>query len=507
MAPITNVEFSDVQGLLRFGYGKLTGACFLLLRIEDPAAAAGWLAEAPVSTAEVKSPPPERALQLAFTSQGLKRLGLSSEILDGFSAEFISGMAGEDNRSRRLGDTADSSPSKWQWGSSNTSLDMVAMIYATPDLFDDWKHSLASQMQNSGFTVMHCLSTEDMGNIEPFGFADGVSSPVIDWERKRNPSGDQVTYENLVMLGEFVLGYPNEYGLYTDRPKIDDAQADLPDAEDSPGSKDLGRNGTYLVMRQIDQDVHGFWKFLSKQTGNSPTFTQELAEQFVGRKMSGAPLLSQSEQTITGVGPDPDDVRLNQFTFDTDPLGVACPFGAHIRRANPRNADLPPGTPPGLFGRLSRILALDRVFGAGGESIHKDRVASARFHRLLRRGREYGPLLTQAQRTGPPQPDESPSGLHFICLNANIGRQFEFVQGAWIQSTSFDGLRDENDPIIGNRMTISACPAASFSLPVDAGLRQQIRDIPRFTTVRGGAYFFLPGIRALRYIARAGKVS
>jgi deferrochelatase/peroxidase EfeB len=381
------------------------------------------------------------------------------------------------------------------------------MIYAIPDLFDDWKHTLASQMQHSGLIVMHCLSTEDMGNIEPFGFADGVSSPMVDWERKRDPSGDKLSYENLVMLGEFVLGYPNEYGLYTNRPKIEDPKADLPDAEDSPGTKDLGRNGTFLVMRQIDQDVHGFWNFLSKQTGDNPTYTQELAEEFVGRRMSGASLIPQSDDRITGVGPDPDDIRLNQFTFDADPDGVSCPFGAHIRRANPRNADLPIGTPSSLWGRLSRILALDRVFGEGDNNIHRDRVASTRFHRLVRRGREYGPLLTQAQRIGPAQPDESPSGLHFICLNANIGRQFEFVQGAWIQSTSFDGLRDENDPIIGNRETISGCPAARFSLPVEGSIRQQIHDIPRFTTVRGGAYFFLPGIRALRYIARTSKVS
>jgi deferrochelatase/peroxidase EfeB len=103
--------------------------------------------------------------------------------------------------------------------------------------------------------------------------------------------------------------------------------------------------------------------------------------------------------------------------------------------------------------------------------------------------------------------DEPPSGLQFVCLNANIGRQFEFVQGSWLNSTTFDGLRDENDPIIGNRVTLDGCPAGNFSLPVSGSIRQQIKDIPSFTTVRGGAYFFLPGIRALRYIARAGNLS
>jgi deferrochelatase/peroxidase EfeB len=211
-------------------------------------------------------------------------------------------------------------------------------------------------------------------------------------------------------------------------------------------------------------------------------------------------------QGISGVGPDPDDLRLNQFTFDIDPDGTACPFGAHIRRANPRNADLPAGTPSSLSGQLSRILALDRLLDKEANP-KRDSIASTRFHRLLRRGREYGPKLTQEQRMRPPLPDEPPSGLHFICLNANIGRQFEFVQSSWLHSTTFDGLRDENDPLTGNRRTLSGCPADRFTLPTAGGVRQRINNIPRFTTVRGGAYFFLPGIRALRYIVRGGRLS
>jgi hypothetical protein len=33
-------------------------------------------------------------------------------------------------------------------------------------------------------------------------------------------------------------------------------------------------------------------------------------------------------------------------------------------------------------------------------------------------------------------------------------------------------------------------------------VRERHRDLPRFVTVRGGAYFFLPGLRALRYLSR-----
>ena len=496
-----------MQGLIRFGYGKLPQASYLLLKIDDWAAASKWIGNAPVTTAEIQDPPPSRALQIAFTVQGLKKLRLPDEVISGFSAEFISGMAGEDNRSRRLGDVGDNAPDKWLWGSTDSIPDVAVLIYAEPNHFSEWQNTIEAEIKNAGYTVLRTLSTTDMGDIEPFGFVDGVSTPVVDWDRKHDPSGDKLVYENISMLGEFVLGYPNEYGKYTTRPTLENSQAALPNAEESPAQKDLGRNGTYMVMRQIDQDVHGFWQFLHAQTGGDSAHAQELAERFVGRRISGESLLPQAKSHIAGVGPAVEDIRRNQFTFDSDSQGTTCPFGAHIRRANPRNADLPSRTPSSLLGRLSRILALDRLLSKDQGNLQTDRVASTRFHRLLRRGREYGPLLTPVQRQGLPSADEPPSGLHFICLNANIGRQFEFIQSSWLQSTTFDGLRDENDPLVGNREALDGCPASKFSLPTSEGMRQQINNIPRFITVRGGAYFFLPGIRALRYIAGAGNVS
>jgi len=343
-----------------------------------------------------------------------------------------------------------------------------------------------------------------MDGVEPFGFVDGVSSPTVDWERRRNPSGDKLDYENLVMLGEFVLGYPNEYGKYTTRPLIADSAANLPDAEDSPGLKDLGRNGSYMVIRQLEQDVRGFWRSVNEHSGGDAARREDLAERIVGRKMSGAPLLPLTPAAINGVGPDPDDRTRNGFTFASDPNGVACPFGAHIRRANPRNADLPPGTHSGIIERLVHILALNRL--AEGSEAPKDMLASTRFHRLLRRGREYGPEVTANQRLEPAPPDEQPTGLNFICLNGNIGRQFEFIQSAWLMDAKFDGLSGESDPLLGNREPIAGAPTDSFTLPGSAGVRRRLNNLPRFVTVRGGAYFFLPGLRALRYLARADRV-
>jgi deferrochelatase/peroxidase EfeB len=494
-----NADYRDMQGLLRFGHVRLTEACFLLLRIEDAAAAGHWLESAPVTTAEVQHPLPTRALQIAFTCEGLRKLGLPDDLLNAFSAEFLSGMSGDENRARRLGDVGANASAYWQWGGAADVPDAVALLYALPGLLGEWKGSIEAGLMRSGFKLLQCLPTSDMGGVEPFGFVDGVSQPTVDWEGRRNVAGDQLTYENVSMLGEFVLGYPNEYGKYTTRPTIPGREiGGLPAAEDLDGHSDLGRNGTYLVIRQIEQDVRGFWRFLDKQVNEDASKRQVLAEKMVGRQMSGDSLIPAAEQSIGGVGPDAQDIQRNQFTFDNDADGIRCPFGAHIRRSNPRNADYPAGTHD-LVERLVRLL------GFGRKSIRDDMVASTRFHRLIRRGREYGTKLSPDERLQPQPLNEKPSGLQFVCLNANISRQFEFIQSAWLMSGKFDGLNEESDPLLGNREPVVGCPVDKFSLPVAGGVRQQLQDLPRFTTIRGGAYFFLPGVRALRYLARIAK--
>jgi hypothetical protein len=198
---------------------------------------------------------------------------------------------------------------------------------------------------------------------------------------------------------------------------------------------------------------------------------------------------------IAGVGPGVEDVEANQFTYAADPDGTRCPFGAHVRRANPRTADLPGGEAQGLLSRLRRMLGFKRA------TFREDLVASARFHRLVRRGREYGTFLDTEEALRPGPADEE-RGLHFICLVANISRQFEFVQNAWMEGTKFAGLTEESDPLIGNREPLPGCPFTDgFTIPQADGPARSVAGLPRFVTLRGGAYFFLPGIRALRYIA------
>jgi deferrochelatase/peroxidase EfeB len=319
----------------------------------------------------------------------------------------------------------------------------------------------------------------------------------VDWSGEREPGTTaDLDYGNLLTAGEFLLGHRNEYGLYTDRPLLDPAQpgaAILPTAEDDPVRRDLGRNGSYLVLRELAQDVRGFWRFIAAQTDDDAGRVA-LAEAMVGRQTSGAALLPTRVQPIRGVGPQDLDIARNQFTYDEDKEGLRCPFGAHVRRANPRTGDLPGG-------QRGWISWLIRMLGFGHQDLSQDLIASSRFHRIIRRGREYGSRLERRTAVRPDVPDPH-SGLHFICLNANISRQFEFIQNAWMINAKFDGTSGEADPLLGNREPMPAGhPTDGFTLQQPNGISRRIAGLPTFVTVRGGAYFFLPGLRALRYFA------
>ena len=498
-ADATPVEFEDIQGLVRFAFKHHTEASFLLLRIRDAAAARAWIAQAAVSNAVTLDHPPPTVLQLALTYEGLRTLGVPADLAENFSTEFIAGVADDANRARRLGDVGPNDPKYWQWGSGDRVPHAAALLYAMPGYLAEWQRAIEGQCA-AGFDLMACLSTSDMGGVEPFGFIDGISQPQPDWSRRR-PAIDatQLAYTNLGCLGEFLLGYPNEYGLYTPRPLLDprrDVHGILPEAEDEPDKKDLGRNGSYLVLRQLRQDVAGFWQALDRYAGAQADARTRLAEAMVGRTLQGEPLVGLLHEVVAGDtgAPRPD---LNAFTYRSDPEGVRCPLGAHIRRTNPRNADLPPGR-PGWLARLERMLGFD------AQARTLDLVASTRFHRLIRRGREYGAKMPAAQALTAP-PDGPESGLQFICLGASIERQFEFVQSAWVMSAKFNGLRDEADPLLGNRVPgFAEVPTDTFSIPQTDGPDRRITALPRFVTVLGGAYFFLPGLRALRFLAAVG---
>ena len=206
----TKVDYGDVQGLVRFGYGKMTQASYCLLRVKDAAAARRWLRAAPVSSAATMDPPPSTALQIAFTARGLKAIGVPPSVMAGFSADFLAGMT-EESRARRLGDVDSNAPEQWEWGYGPRVPDLVVMFFAASGVAEFIATSTGPNWDAAFEEIIPPLDTANLNKTEPFGFADGISQPQIDWERERDPTRPQSDYSNIVALGEFLLGYPNEY--------------------------------------------------------------------------------------------------------------------------------------------------------------------------------------------------------------------------------------------------------------------------------------------------------
>lgn len=443
---------SQVQGLLVRGYGRLPHARFLLATVADAAATRivleGWAEEVATGACSDAS----TAFNLAFTATGLVAVGLPPDVVHGgFSAPFAEGMVTE-HRSRILADVGAADARRWAWGGPDAPpVHALLLVYAaTAERLDARLDELRQGMAGA-FDVVTELPTDPLPATEPFGFADGISQPRL--------AGLGVGgREGTLPAGEFVLGHPNAYGQLTERPLLaPDTDPDGLLPRDASGAADLGFGGSYLVFRQLRQDVEGFRAFLIERTraadsSADPAAQERLAARMVGRWPSGAPLV---------LSPDRDNPALAMTDFGyhaTDPEGLRCPLGAHIRRANPRDSLEPqPGT------RASREVA-DR-------------------HRLLRRGRVYT--------------DGDGRGLHFLCLGADISRQYEFVQHTWINDPVFNGLQDQPDPLVAPRQSGGAV-FAEQARPV----RRRHRALPDFVRVRGGAYFFLPAPAALRYLAR-----
>ena len=448
------LDLADIQGLFARGYKGHPYARFTVFSAREPAAGQAllkWLLPQVTNAGPFGG---QTALHVAFTPAGLRRLGLPDRAMAGFAAEFLEGMT-ETSRSRFLGDVGESDPRTWAWGGpQRPPIDGLILLYATtPGGLEQQQSVLLGRLAELGTGDAIELSTAELSGQEPFGFHDGISQPVIAGLPKA--AGAQ----RLVPAGEFVLGYPNARGQLTDRPLLpaaeDPGRLLLPDPAGS-GASDLGRNGTYLVLRQLEQDVDGFWRFLDEAT-RRPDGTEDpgrrtaLAAKMVGRWPSGAPLIEAPDKDEPSLGDD------NDFAYRGDPLGLVCPIGSHIRRANPRDS-----------------LAPDPASS----------LSTSDLHRLLRRARRY-------EQAG------LGTGLYFLCLAANLSRQFEFIQHTWLNNPTFGGLYDDTDPLTGTRQ-----PAGTtFTVP-QRPVRRRYHGLPQFVRTRGGGYFFLPGISALRYLAQ-----
>ncbi len=213
---------------------------------------------------------------------------------------------------------------------------------------------------------------------------------------------------------------------------------------------------TYVVFRKLHQRVAAFRQYL-RSNASRPEEEELLAAKMMGRWRSGAPLALCPLHDNPELGADPQ--RNNDFLYQQDdPTGFKTPGGSHIRRTNPRDASV---------------------------------VGVARLHRMIRRGTSYGPPLPE----GVLEDDGADRGLMFAFVGAHLGRQFEFVQSEWINSGTFFGAGDERDPIVG-----SNDGAGSLTIP-RRPVRRRLHGLPRFVVTRGGEYGFMPGLRALRWLA------
>lgn len=465
---ITPADYADIQGIVLNGYGQLKCTRFLFLHIDNPEAARHWLRDlCPQIMTAMRRPKntakPNMAQNIAFTHTGLAQLGLPPDALAQMPRELQEGMA-HGERTRVLGDTGDSAPKHWDMGGPGTpEIHILLMLYGlNDDVILARYPELAAQWSAAGLREIYKQDTGRISEKEPFGFRDGISQPFA-----AGSPGKPIPGEIPINAGEFLLGYRNGYASLPPSPLV---PSSAPDASGLPagdgGQRDFGRNGSYLIFRKLAQDVHGFRRFLDEQTrqadgSHDPAGAERLGAKIVGRWPGGAPLV---------LAPDADDPALhptdksNDFLYmPTDPHGLACPIGAHVRRCNPRDSLLP--TP-------KRSLVL------------------ANRHRLVRRGRHY-----EDHRPDTWDPKGVEHGLCFVALNADIQRQFEFIQQTWINSPKFGGLYDNKDPLVGDNdgtghMTIPGLP-----------VRQCVKGLPRFVRVRGGGYFFLPGLSALRFLA------
>jgi Dyp-type peroxidase family len=342
-------------------------------------------------------------------------------------------------RAEILGDAGANHPDHWVGGLAGPDLHAITILFAR-DVAERGRCVREHHQYASRFDGLKVLSTLDLEATPPYDYAHdhfGYRDRI-----------STVTVEGMgddpppgsgppSKAGEFFLGYPDEEGIVSRFP-----QPEI-----------LSRNGSYLAYRRLQEHVGAFRDFL-RQNGATPEEQELIAAKLMGRWRSGAPLVLAPEKDDPALAADPG--RNNAFDYGKmDPFGYAAPLGSHIRRLNPR-----------------------------------DTAVNIPRRRMIRRGGTYGP----------PLPEEAPDdgvdrGVAAFVGCASLIRQFEFTQNVWINDPSFHELGNERDPIIGAHdgtyeMTIPKRP-----------LRKKIKGLPAFTTVRGGAYFFLPGLRALRYLA------
>ncbi len=339
---------------------------------------------------------------------------------------------------------------------------------------------------------------EGLGSVplphEHFGFADGIGDPIFegqhtpeDEKRLVMGRGKWMTPEKgwePLATGEFILGHPDE-------------SQELPPA--APPDE-FTRNGSFMVYRKLHENVGSFRKYLAEQAKHFSQIMQvseteakdTLGAKMVGRWHDGVPLskaptyaewqatrekwkmaAGSRKEEFAGMVAYRANPEINDFKYGDDIRGYKCPAGAHVRRTNTRDYLDPLNTPEGDNPNATTQLNKRR--------------------RILRRGLPYGePRLGAGD-------DDSEQGVIFMAVCANIFRQFEFIQQQWIQYGLDFNQGNNTCPMLGNHSLHKR-----HTIPVDpaTGKPPFICDnLPQFVETRGGDYFFIPSMTALRMMA------
>jgi Dyp-type peroxidase family len=448
------MSVANIQGNFFRGYTHPLGV-FRFLEVTDPARARDWLTRLlpMVTTEEPWATKPTATLNLMFTWRGLDALGLPEAILTAFPEEFQQGMA---MRAKLLGDTGKDAPEHWTEDFGTGRIHIVASVYALDEaaLRERFEQLDGVAAQTGGVEII-CQQTANRlvregpdgrkHYPEHFGYTDGLGQPGFKGVPMKSAPGAgsaeaDGTWRQLA-LGEFLLGHENEDG--------EIASSGLPEA--------VLRDGTYVVYRKLQQDVAGFRRFLREQGARYHGGEELLAAKIVGRWRDGTPLALSPHTSSPEIAWD--DRRNNDFRYADDPNGFRCPIGAHIRRANPRDA-LP--------------------FGA----------SMVNSHRLIRRGIPYGPAFPEGQL----EDDGVERGFLFIAYQTNLARQFEFVQALWLNDGNKFRIGDDLDPLVGQG-------AGSGKMTVPGYPPHFVSPLPSFLKTRGGEYLLRPGVTGLQYLA------
>jgi deferrochelatase/peroxidase EfeB len=487
--PPTDLDFAEIPALAFGGFSRLPQSAVAAFRLSDsPDDCRAWLRTLQRGISYGEDGERSEACVVALSAAGMRKLGVGQDVLETFPVAFQQGMDAPE-RARANGDVGTAQqPADWEWGSGEKLADVYLVLYAIPGI--DLEARLEELGQSAGAhghqgffaLLLKDLPARGVFPVEAFGFVDGVSQPAIRGARRAaKPASD------VLAPGEFILGYADQLGRYPSTPTIGaesdperrlheagldpDRQRPLFSQGDDAVRRDLGRNGTYLVVRHLEQHVKALQYWLHEEASRLGALdpwwnVNKLAAKLIGRWQNGTSLVRHPHGPGFLPVATKDDRPDNSFLYaKEDPTGAACPLGAHIRRANPRDG-LAPGT--------------------------NETHATVQTHRLLRVGRSY----------------ETPSaqGLMFMCIAADIERQFEFVQQRWLLNPSFSGLQEESDPLLGR------CPSAgpgqlagsgrAFSMPGPTG-SYRARGLKDFVTVRGGGYFFVPSRAAFSVLIRS----